>query len=154
MNDDKVPKQDFLKYWRIVRYYVKEKYKLSTPDLEMLLFLYSERYFKKGDFTEYEQIMSWDRYRWDRLRREGWIIKFRPHKRSTGEGAVYCLSHYAKGIIKGVYQKLLGGDTFSVDVKRNPMGKQDTKYMNKVYRNYMKKINEEYKAMKRNNANL
>ena len=41
-------------------------------------------------------------------------------------------------------------ENISVDVKRNPMGKQDTKYMNKVYRNYMKKINEEYKAMNKN----
>ena len=30
-------KHDFLKYWRIVRYYVKAKHGLSTPDMEMML---------------------------------------------------------------------------------------------------------------------
>ena len=35
------PKHDWLKYWRVVRYWVSESYGLSYPDLEMLLFLYS-----------------------------------------------------------------------------------------------------------------
>ena len=31
--------QDHLKYWRVVRYFIKKKYNLTTSDLEMLLFL-------------------------------------------------------------------------------------------------------------------
>ena len=33
---------DCLKYWRVIRYFVKRKHGLTTCDLEMLLFLYSE----------------------------------------------------------------------------------------------------------------
>ena len=39
--DRKEPTHDYLKYWRIIRYWVKATYGLTTPDLEMLLFLYS-----------------------------------------------------------------------------------------------------------------
>ena len=35
----KLPDHDFMKYWRVIRYWVKAKYGLGTPDLEMLLFL-------------------------------------------------------------------------------------------------------------------
>ena len=41
------PSTDYLKYWRVVRYYIRAKYKISTADLDILLFLYSEEYLKK-----------------------------------------------------------------------------------------------------------
>jgi len=56
----KVPDHDFLKYWRVIRFWVKKKYGLGTPELEMLLFLYSEQIFNKNQFKEYEEIMYWD----------------------------------------------------------------------------------------------
>ena len=43
---------DYLKYWRVIRYYVKAKYNISTGELDMLLFLYSEDYFSKDKFKE------------------------------------------------------------------------------------------------------
>ena len=45
---------DYLKYWRVVRYFVKRKYGLSQSELEMLLFLRSEKYFSKDDFDEFD----------------------------------------------------------------------------------------------------
>jgi hypothetical protein len=38
---------DYLKYWRVIRYYIKNKYGLTQADLDILLFLYSEQYFTK-----------------------------------------------------------------------------------------------------------
>jgi len=151
------PKQDFLKYWRVIRYYVKAKYGLTTPDLEMLLFLYSERYFKRAKFYEYSTIMSWDKLRFDRLRTQEWIVVFRKPNRRAGEGAVYCLSHKAKGVIKSIYQKLLANDEISLDIKRNPMAKTIPKhegnfaertYANRAYRAMIKKMNAEYREMR------
>jgi|TARA_Y100001938_G_scaffold135606_1_gene197450 hypothetical protein len=153
MNEQKQPKQDFLKYWRVVRFWVKEKYGIGQQDLELLLFLYSERYFKKSDFDEYAEIVSWEKRRFQRLITQGWIVKFREHRYSLNEGAIYQLSHKAKGVIKNIYQKLLGEEGFSVDVRRSPLGKKDLSYMQKVYRNAMVKINKEYKEMKRKRLN-
>ena len=39
------PPNDYMKYWRIVRKLVKEKYGVGTEQLDFLFFLYSEEYF-------------------------------------------------------------------------------------------------------------
>ena len=48
------PDHDFLKYWRVIRFWAQKKYSLSYPDLEMMFFLYSEQIFNKSQFKEYE----------------------------------------------------------------------------------------------------
>ena len=58
---------DYLKYWRVIRYFIKSKYGLTTADLEMLIFLYSESYFDKNKFQEFNELISWDVSRFDRL---------------------------------------------------------------------------------------
>ena len=49
---------DYLKYWRVVRQFVKVKYGLSQADLDILLFLKSEQYFSKDKFKEFDQLLS------------------------------------------------------------------------------------------------
>ena len=46
----KIPPNDYLKFWRVIRYYMKAKHGLSQVDLDILLFLYSEGYFGQADF--------------------------------------------------------------------------------------------------------
>ncbi len=41
---------DYLKYWRVIRYFIKAKYNLTQADLDILFFLYSESYFSKDRF--------------------------------------------------------------------------------------------------------
>ena len=50
--------KDYLKYWRVVRYFIKAKYNLSQADLDIILFLYSEKYFSKDDFVKLELIKT------------------------------------------------------------------------------------------------
>ena len=85
--DRKEPKYDYLKYLRVVRYWVKQTYGVGLADLEMLLFLYNERLFKRSDFNEYEELFSWDVLRFNDLLRDGWISKWRNHRGS--EAALY-----------------------------------------------------------------
>ena len=49
-----MPTNNYLKYWRVVRYWAKAKYGLTTPDLDMLFFLYSEEYFNKTKFNSWK----------------------------------------------------------------------------------------------------
>ena len=42
--------KDYLKYWRVIRYFIKSKYGLTQEDLDMLLFLKSEDYFDRDKF--------------------------------------------------------------------------------------------------------
>ena len=50
-------KNDYLKYWRVIKYFTQVKYKLKADDLDMLLFLYSEKYFGKQKFNEFNELL-------------------------------------------------------------------------------------------------
>ena len=138
---------DYLKYWRVVRYFIKSKYGLNTADLEMLIFLYSEGYFDKDRFQEFNEILYWDVKRFDRLLRDGWIEVFR--KRHGNTKGLYKLSYQSNRIIKDMYKKL-NGEEIPTSSKRNPIFKKNVKYTDKVYKNMIKEMNEETKRNKRN----
>ena len=59
----KLKVNDYLKFWRVIRYFYKIKYGLNQADLDMLLFLYSESYFSKDKFIEFDELLSWDEHR-------------------------------------------------------------------------------------------
>jgi hypothetical protein len=135
----RIPSNDYLKYWRVIRYWVKAKYGLTTPDLEMLLFLYSEDIFNKTQFSTYEQIMSWDIKRFYRMLKDDWIHVWR--KRQGNETTLYELTYKAKRIITMIYKKL-NGEEIAETAHSNPLFRNDASYMDKVYRNTMIEMNE------------
>ena len=129
---------DYLKYWRVVKYYVKAKYGLTQAELEMLLFLKSEGYFDKDKFKEFDALISWNVNRFDKLRRDGWIEVFR--RRDGKRKALYQLSMKSKRVIDLVYKKL-NGEELPMSESHNPMFKKDVSYSSKVYRNFIKQMN-------------
>jgi len=129
---------DYLKYWRVVKYYVKAKYGLTQAELEMLLFLKSEGYFDKDKFKEFDALISWNVNRFDKLRRDGWIEVFR--RRDGKRKALYQLSMKSKRVIDLVYKKL-NGEELPISESHNPMFKKDVSYSSKVYRNFIKQMN-------------
>jgi hypothetical protein len=106
----------------------------------MLLFLYSEKYFGKDKFQEFNEILSWDVKRFDRLLADGWIQNFR--ERRVGQKGLYALSYKANRMIGSIYKKLDGED-IPMTMCNNPMFKKKVDYSDKVYRNFIKGINEE-----------
>lgn len=137
----RMPKDNWLKYFRVVRYYISKKHNLSLPNLEMLLFLYSEGLFSRSDFSEFEQIMSWDKKRFEKLRQDGWIIMWRKAKGS--EPALYEISRKAKQVLSSMYKKLSGEESISENKYLNPIFAADADYMDKVYRRAIKRLNQE-----------
>jgi len=129
---------DYLKYWRVVRYFVKRKYGLSQSELEMLLFLRSEKYFSKDNFDEFDELLSWSKNRFEKLRKEGWIDSFR--KKDGKRRAMYQLSYKAQRMITSVYKKL-EGEEIPESKSSNPLFLEGANYTDKVYRNYIKKLN-------------
>lgn len=129
---------DYLKYWRVVRQFVKVKYNLSQSDLDVILFLYSEKYFGSEKFREFNEILSWDKKRFGRLVREGWIESFR--KREGARKALYQLSFKASRMVDMIYKKL-NGEEISMNDTVNPMFKRNVSYADKVYRNMIKEMN-------------
>ena len=70
---NKSRERDYLKYWRVIRYFVMRKYKLNTQELDMLLFLYSEEYFNVDKFKEFNKLLGWNKNRFNKLRKEGYM---------------------------------------------------------------------------------
>ena len=129
---------DYLKYWRVIRYFVKRQYNLTTAELEMLLFLNSEDIFSRDKFEEFEQLMPWSDDRFFKLKKQGWIELFRP--KTSRRKPLYQLSYKTNRLISSVYKKL-NGQEIPVTSKRNKMFAKNVKYTDKVYRRMIKDMN-------------
>jgi len=129
--------RDYLKYWRVISYFIKSKYNLKQAELDTLLFLNSESYFSKEKFKEFNELLSWNKRRFDILLRDGWIEVFR--KRSGVHKTLYQLSYKSQRVLKSIYDKLEG--TEIPDSQHNPMFHRNVSYTDKVYRNMIKEMN-------------
>ena len=134
-------KRDYLKYWRVIRYFVMRKYKVNTQELDMLLFLYSEEYFNVDKFQEFNSLLGWNKNRFDKLKREGWIEVIRPHNRRERKKALYGLSFKAVRMLGSIYDKLDGGP-LPTSKSNTPMFLADVGFSDKVYRKQILKMNE------------
>ena len=113
------PPNDYLKYYKVVRYWVRFKYGLHNQDFELIQYLYTQRFFSKRKYEQYCNIFEWSKKRFPRLKREGWIREFRP--RTAKQHAVYELSSKGKKMMRSVYRKLNGEETFSELKAKNPV---------------------------------
>jgi|TARA_R110001592_G_scaffold183939_2_gene427673 DNA-binding MarR family transcriptional regulator len=135
---------DYLKYWRVIRYFIKQKYGLTQAELEMLLFLRSEKYFSKDDFDEFDELLSWNKNRFEKLRQEGWIEVFR--KKEGKRRVVYQLSYKAQRMITTLYKKL-EGEEIPESKSSNPLFLKNVSYTDKVYRNFILKLNQSIRQL-------
>ena len=139
------PGYDYMKYWRVIRYWAKAKYKIGTPDIDMLFFLYSEKIFNKTKFKEFEQCMSWNEQRFHKLLKDGWIHIWR--KRAGRHTTLYELSYKGKRLVDTMYKKL-NGEEIGETATLNPLFRHDASYMDKVYRNMIIEMNDFIKKEK------
>ena len=130
---------DFLKNWRVVRYYIQKRYELSLPDLELLLYLYDENIFDKDTFNEFASSLSFDRNRLSNFVDRELISEWRPGKKAKHK-RLWTLTQRGKLICSHTYKKLLGLELISEDPYRNKIMKGDN-YMDRVYRSLIKKMN-------------
>lgn len=140
---------DYLKFWRVIRYYMKAKHELSQADLDILLFLYSEGYFGKEKFDYFSELVSWDKERFDSLLKRTWLERFR--RRGPDGRALYCLSDKAKKVIRDIYRKL-EGEEIPTSLSYNPMFLKNVSYNDKVYRNMILQMNAYYREQKQKNS--
>jgi hypothetical protein len=73
-----------------------------------------------------EYIYSWDKHRWERLRREGWINVWRERNRRDAKYAVYTSSFKCKQMIARIYKILAGEEDL-------PTSERNIFYKNKSY---------------------
>ena len=119
-------KYDFLKYWRIIRYYFRVKYDLSQEDLDMLLFL------------------TWDRNRINRLKNKGWIEIFRRHNKNSA--TIYQLTYKASRVVTSLY-RIVNGGRISLS-SQSPLHKKKLKWLDHTYKQMIIKMNDEIYEMR------
>jgi len=98
---------NLFKYYRLVRRWACKTYNLKDADLELLVYLDCKELFTRNDFIDGVYTYSWDKNRWERLRREGWIDVFKERNRTTSKYAVYKVSSKSKRLINRIYRILL-----------------------------------------------
>lgn len=130
--------QDYLKFWRVISYYFKSKHGLTQGELDTILFLYSEKYFDKSKFNEFNELLSWSKRRFEILLRDGWICVFR--RRTGTRRTVYELSYKSINLCRDIYKKL-NGEEIPTSLSQNSMFLKNVPYSDKVYRNMIKEMN-------------
>ena len=122
---------NLLKYYRLVRKWACKTYNLKDADLELLIYLDCKSRFTRNDFIEGVYTYSWDKNRWERLRREGWIDVWRERNRTSQKYAVYKTSFKCSQLITRIYRILLAEEDLPT-LERSKFYKNKS-YTDKVY---------------------
>lgn len=134
---------NYMKYYRVIRYWAMKRYDISAQELDVLFFLYSEKLFNYYKFVEYCNIMSWDKSRFKTMNDKGLIHVWR--KPAWKEIRMYELTYKAKKIVNSIYKKLNGEEPIPVTPRRNPVMNPKGSYTDKVMAMAIKKFNSELK---------
>lgn len=136
------PKSDFLKWWRVIRRYTCARYDLKSPDLDIILYLYSEGLFDYWTFTKYANCFGWDRHRFTRLKETGWIHQW--SKKKDSEYKLYELTRHGRHVCTNLYKMLNYQMEIPEHPTNNPIMKKRT-FSEKVLALSIKEFNEEVK---------
>ena len=122
---------NLLKHYRIIRKWACKNNGLNDADLELLIYFDCMDLFTREDFKIGTYSYSWDNRRWNRLLKEGWIIVWRIHNRTTQKYNIYKVSFKCKQLISRMYRIMLGKEDIPTSLHRNKIMKGKT-YMDKV----------------------
>ena len=126
LSADNIKDLNLLKYYRLIRKWACKTYNIKDADLELLIYLDCKDRFTRNEFIDGVYTYSWDKDRWERLRRDGWIDVWRERNRTTMKYAIYKTSFKCNHMISRIYRILLGEEDIPVSIK-NPY------YKNKSY---------------------
>ena len=117
---------NILKYYRLTRKWACKTYSIKDADLELLIYLDCKGHFTRNDFINGVYTYSWDKQRWERLRRDGWIDVWRNRNRTSIKYSIFKTSLKCKQIISRIYRILLGEEDL-------PISDRSIFYKNKSY---------------------
>ena len=133
---------NLLKHYRIIRKWACKNYDLNDADLELLIYFDCMDLFTREDFKIGTYSYSWDNRRWNRLLKEGWIMVWRKHNRTTQKYNIYKVSFKCKQLISRMYRIMLGTEDIPTSTHRNKIMKGKT-YMDKVMITSINNVNKD-----------
>ena len=133
---------NLLKHYRIIRKWACKNNGLNDADLELLIYFDCMDLFTREDFKIGTYSYSWDNRRWNRLLKQGWIIVWRQHNRTTQKYNIYKVSFKCKQLISRMYRIMLGKEDIPTSLHRNKIMKGKT-YMDKVMITSINNVNKD-----------
>lgn len=130
-----------LKYYRLVRKWACKTYNLKDADLELLIHFDCLGTFTRDDYIKGTYIYSWDKHRWERLRRDGWIEVYTKRNHTTIKFNVYKVSTKCKYIISRIYRILLGQE--DLPMSRRSVFNKNNSYTDKVFNSAIDTMNKD-----------
>ena len=97
--------------------------------------------FTRNDYIKGTYIYSWDKHRWERLRRDGWIEVYTKRNHTTIKFNVYKVSTKCKYIISRIYRILLGQE--DLPVSRRSVFNKNNSYTDKVFNSAIDTMNKD-----------
>lgn len=131
---------NILKYYRLIRRWACKTYNLKDADLELLIYFDCVGLFTRDDYIKGTYTYSWDKKRWERLRRDGWIDVYAERNQTTIKYNVFKVSTKCKHLITRMYKIMLGEEDL-------PMSERSVFFKNKSYTDkvYNKAIDDMFK---------
>ena len=117
---------NLLKYYRLIRKWACKTYGLKDADLELLVYLDCKSRFTRNEFIEGAYTYSWDKNRWERLRKDGWIDVWRHRNRKDIKYSIYKTSFKCSQLISRIYRIMLAEEDL-------PTSERSVFYNNKSY---------------------
>ena len=81
LEPDDIREMGLLKYYRLVRKWACKTYNLTDAELELLIHFDCLGTFTRNDYLEGTYIYSWDKHRWEKLRKNNYGLTY--YKKST-----------------------------------------------------------------------
>jgi len=96
----RVPPDNYLKFYPVVFKWARAQSGLTSYELQMLIFLYSETLFSKEDFKLFNRILPFDYLRFLKMETKGWITKWRDSGHT--KKALYNVSVKGIGLVRQI----------------------------------------------------
>ena len=119
------------KHYRIIRKWACKAHNLKDADLELLIYFDCMELFTRKDYIDGVYTFSWDKNRWERLRRNDWITVWRQRNNTTQKYTIYKTSFKCSQLISRIYRMLLGTEDLPTSLRRNKI-MEGNSYSDKV----------------------
>lgn len=123
---DDIKDIQLFKYYRLVRKAYAKNNGLTDAELELLIYLDCVKYFDINGFKDGTYTYSWNKLRWLKLRKNGFIDVWKSRDRKASKTNTYTVSLKTKRMVRRIYEVLLGE-------KDLPTSKRSAFYKNKSY---------------------
>jgi hypothetical protein len=133
---------NILKHYRIIRRWACRNNNLADADLELLIYFDCLDFFTKQDYKTGTYTYSWDKMRWDRLLKEGWIVVWRKRNHTTQKYNIYKVSFKCKQLISKMYRIMIGDEDLPTSERRNIIMRGNT-YTDTVMQSAILNVNQD-----------